>query len=99
MNKSLFKVLVCLANNVQFIKTISEITHIDKKGVTNALIALINLGLTTRKGIFLFATHHLLDRGLEAIGSYKQIWGEDYDILVFDAELRRHLSQRTRSVL
>lgn len=94
LNKSLFKVLTCVANDIQSIDAMSKIAHLDKKEVVNALTVLNSSGLTTRKGILLFVNHHILDRGMEAIGLYKQIWGEDYDMLVFDAELRRHLSQR-----
>jgi hypothetical protein len=95
LNKSLFKVLVCVADDAQSINAISKITHLDKKGVADALTILNSSGLTARRGLLLFASHHIVDRGLEAIGLYRQIWGEDYDMLVFDAELRRHLSQRT----
>ena len=97
LDKGLDKVCVCIANSVESIGTISNITHIDKKGVEHALTELKRLALVAKKGVFPFTSHHVLDRGLEAIGAYRQIWGEDYDILVFDAELRRHLSQRTGS--
>jgi hypothetical protein len=95
LNKSLFRVLISVAKDVGSIDAISKITHLDKRGVADALTMLNRLGLTIRRGILLFASHHILDRGMEAIGSYRQIWGEDYDMLVFGAELRRHLSQRT----
>jgi hypothetical protein len=97
LDKSLDKVCLCVANNVQSIDAISNITHIDKRGVEHAMTELKRLELVAKKGVFPFASHHVLDRGLEAIAAFRQIWGEDYDMLVFDAELRRHLSQRTGS--
>jgi hypothetical protein len=99
LSKSLYKVLVCLANRIHSTDAISKITHVDRREVEDALVKLCSLGLVTRKGIFLFSSYHILDRGIEAIGIYRQIWGEDYDILVFDTELRRYLSQRTGFVL
>lgn len=95
LTKSLFKVLICVANDIQSADAISKIVHLDKKAVADALTTLNSIGSTIRRGVLLFTSHRIQGLGLEAIGLYRQIWGEDYDMLVFDAELRRHLSQRT----
>jgi len=99
LNKTLYKTLVCTANEVSSTTAISEITHSVEEEVRSALKRLIDLGLITKRGFFVFSAYQVTARGMEAIALYRQVWGSDYDTLVFDAELRRYILQKSGVVL
>jgi len=96
LTKQAYKVLVAIANDVTDVRTISKITKIVKDDVVNWRNSLLALGLVVKRGILFFSEVCITDSGLDAIGAYRQVFGEDGDIIQFDIELRRCLFEKRR---
>ena len=96
LTKQAYKVLVAMANGVTDSNAISRITRIVKDDIVNLRNQLFALDLIIKRGISIFSELSITDKGLEAIGAYRQVFGGDPDIVQFDTELRRHLSERRR---
>lgn len=97
--KSQYKELVSVSNKIQSPKTISKITHMQKEIVEKDLVKLESLRLVEKKGIFIFSGYHVTEKGLQAISLYRQIYGSDFDIHVFDQELKKHILTGRKSLL
>jgi len=94
LTKQAYKVLVALANEVQDVRTISKITRMIKDDVVNARNHLLALRLIMKRGFSIFSEVRITDSGLEAIGAYRQVFGQDDDVIQFDIELRNYLAER-----
>ena len=90
-SKDWYKVVCCVANRISKVKAISELTHIVKENVEDILVELSNRRLIVKRGIFFFSRYEITDLGLESISLGKQIYGDDFDIHLLDAELRRYI--------
>jgi len=96
LTKQAYKVLVALANEVKDVRAISRITKIAKDDVMSWRNHLLTLGLIVKRGFSIFSEVCITDGGLEAIGAYRQVFGEDDDVIQFDIELRNYFAERRR---
>jgi len=96
LTKQAYKVLVAIANEVKDVRAIPRITRMVKDDVVNWRNCLLVLGLIVKKGVSIFSEVCITDNGLDAIGAYRQVFGEDDDIIQFDVELRNYLVERRR---
>jgi hypothetical protein len=52
-------------------------------------------GLVRSKGFLFFKEIEVSDEGLEAIAAYRQVYGNEEDVTLFEEELRRLLSEKS----
>jgi len=91
LSKKHFKVLVLIASDVTDIKTISDLTKINKNEVRTCFEELLKLELIAKKGASIFSKIQATDYGIEAIGAYHQVYGEDKDVIKFQVDLQKHV--------
>jgi hypothetical protein len=94
LSKKSFKVLVSIANEVTDIETISDITKISKGEVRACFVELSELKLITKRGASIFSKIQVSDNGMEAIGAFRRVYGEDNDAIQFEADLQRHVGNK-----
>jgi len=92
LTKRSYKVLVAIANGVQDKKTIAKLARISKEDVKVALTELAALGFIAKTGWFIFAKNEAADSGIHAIGMFRNVYGGDEDVVLFDLELRSCLT-------
>jgi DNA-binding IclR family transcriptional regulator len=74
-----YKVLVAIANGLRSVEEIAEATKLRKENVRACEESLIEKGLIERKGFLFFSEPSTLEKGLEAITTYRQVYGEGRD--------------------
>jgi len=92
LSKRAYQILVCIANSVCDTRVLRNLTRIGKDDVKGSLFELMALGLIEKRGLSIFSTFHVTDKGLTALGVLCHIFGKDADISYLDIALRRHLS-------
>jgi len=95
LTKQDYKVLVSIANGIDNFRKISEITKLRKEDVRNSIKTLIDSGMVEKEGISIFSKLCITDKGFEAIGIYRKVYGKDDDIIQFGNELRRFLNEKS----
>jgi hypothetical protein len=97
LSKQNYLLLTCVANGVSDIRTISKLTRVLREDVRSSMEDLLSAKLIAREGMLVFSNCRATKEGLEAIAAFRQVYGQDYDIWVFDKELRKYLRERSRA--
>jgi DNA repair exonuclease SbcCD ATPase subunit len=97
LTKQNYLVLTCIANGITDVRTISKLTRILSENVRSSLEELLSAKLIAREGMLVFSNCRATKEGLEAISAFRQVYGQDYDVWVFDKELRKYLRERSRA--
>ena len=95
LDKQEYKILFVISNGFTEIKRISEITKIRIEEVTDRIKNLIESGMLERKGVSIFSTLSLTDKGLEALGVYEKAYGKDADVIQLTEEIGRTVSEKS----
>jgi hypothetical protein len=90
LTKKSFKVLMAIANEITCIETISDLTRMSRAEVRECISELLQLQLIAKKGASVFSKIQATDNGMEAIGVFSRIYGEDQDTVQFEVELKEH---------
>jgi aldehyde:ferredoxin oxidoreductase len=98
LSKKSFKVLVSIAHEVTDIETISGLTKISKGEVRACFTELSELGLIAKRGASIFSKLQVSDNGMEAIGAFHRVYGQDDDTIQFKAELQKHVGDVRYSI-
>lgn len=93
LSKKAFKCLLCITNDVTRVKAISKLTHMTEQDVKESLSELMNSGFVTKKDIFIFSTLAVTDDGIEALCTYRQVYGNHEDVILFENELKKYLTE------
>jgi len=94
LSKREFKVLIALAEEIRDCNTIAELARMSKDDVKSCIEGLAEKGLIDIRGFLVFKRVTVLDRGLEAISVYRQIYDRDGDVAAFQASLEAMLNER-----
>jgi hypothetical protein len=92
-----YLMLACVANNVTDVGTLSKLTKIPRDHVRTSIGDLLSARLIEKKGMLVFSELQITDEGMNAFSAYRGVFGEDYESLVLDRELRRYLAGRSRA--
>lgn len=93
LTKEEYKVLVAIANSLTDLGKIAEASNLEVSRVRACVRGLADKSLVSVKGLLLFRELSILDKGLEAIAAYRQVYGGDEDVELFDSALRRVLNE------
>lgn len=97
LTKRAYKVLVAITNGINgFLtkKKVARLARVDKKDVKAAMQELTQLGFIAKRGWFLFGRNEATDMGINAVGVFRKVYGDDEDVVLFDVELQSYLGGR-----
>jgi hypothetical protein len=94
LTKQEYKVLVAIANKLRSLDEIAIVTKIKKDLIRECKKNLEKNGLISSKGFLFFKETDVLDKGLEAIAAYRQVYGSEEDVALFEEELMRLLNEK-----
>jgi hypothetical protein len=92
-----YLMLACVANNVTDVATLSKLTKIPRDNVKTSIGDMLSAGLIEKRGMVVFSELRITDEGMNAFSAYRSVFGEDYESLVLDRELRKYLAGRSRA--
>jgi hypothetical protein len=95
LTKQEYKVLVAIANKLRSLDEITMVTKIKKDWIREYKKNLEKNELIGSKGFLFFKETDVLDKGLEAIAAYRQVYGDEEDVALFEEELRRLLREKS----
>lgn len=95
LTKQEYKSLTAIANDLKGIDKIALATKIKKDLIVECKKNLEKKGLVRSKGFLFFKEIEVSDEGLEAIAAYRQVYGNEEDVTLFEEELRRLLSEKS----
>jgi hypothetical protein len=91
LSKQEYKVLLAFANGLNDVGKIARITRVKEDLIEKCKKELENNGLILSRGILFFREIRISDKGLEAISAYRQVYGKEEDVEIFEYELGRIL--------
>jgi len=97
LTKRSYKVLLAVANEITSIASISDMSRMEKKDVRASIAELLDLNLMVKKGISIFSTLHMTDKGLEALAAYRQVY-TDEDVLQFETDVQKNLPDQQKVI-
>jgi hypothetical protein len=95
LTKQEYKVLVAIVNDLKSLDGIAVAAKIKKDLIMECEKNLEKKGLIRSKGFVFFKEIEVSDKGLEAIATYRQLFGTQEDVAIFEKELRRLLSEKS----
>ena len=93
LTKEEYKVLASLANGLKDLKKIAEISSIRIEEVRACLKSMLDKSLIEEEGFLFFTDFTVLDKGLEALATYRQVYGNEEDVTSFEESLRRVVNE------
>jgi len=93
LSKLEYKVLSAIANEVDPRK-VSGIAGLRSKDVDSCQKSLAEKQMIESEGFLFRKEPSICEKGLEAISAYRQVYGNEEDLLIFDCELRRVIDEK-----
>jgi len=94
LTKQEYKLLTAIANGVRLDEFV-DLAKMKKDEIKAFEKSLVEKQLIEKKGFLLFYETAILDRGLEAISAYRQVYGNEEDVIIFEEELREFLNEKS----
>lgn len=91
LSRPAYKILVLVANGIDDVNHIHDISHIPKPEVKAMLGIMTDCGYIEKSGFF---HRRITDTGLEAFSGYSQIYGNSVDMRQLDTEMREFVQGR-----
>ena len=93
LSKDEFKALKAIASGVKDPAKVAAVTGIKKEQIGKCIKSLIGKEFVEREGFFPFFELKILDRGIELISAYEQVFRDHKDIAAFEEALERALNE------
>ncbi|MEM3368488.1 MAG: hypothetical protein QXP88_00115 [Thermoproteota archaeon] len=86
--------MIAIANNIE-LNVVSDMAKMKDDEIKECAKSLIEKQLIEKRGFLFFYKIVILDRGLEAINAYRQVYGNEEDVIIFEEEMRRFLDEKS----
>lgn len=93
LSKLEYKVLSAVANELEPQK-ISGVAGLRSSDIDSCEKSLAEKKMIESRGCLLFRETSICEKGLDAISAYRQVYGNDEDLLIFEYELRRVINEK-----
>jgi DNA-binding MarR family transcriptional regulator len=94
LSKDEFKILKALASEIKDLDTIATVTRIKRDTIRKCISSLKEKELIQKEGFFPFYEISVLDKGLEVLSAYEQVFRSHEDVAIFEEELERVLIEK-----